>query len=74
MVACIDNPWLPTHFTKQHHIIKGARFGQDQTSGPGHIKMAMSGFITGYDSLRIFRPQIKVILGIDSSVTIFENL
>jgi hypothetical protein len=36
--------------------------------------MATSRFITGYDRLRIFRPQIRVILGIDSSAAIFQNL
>ncbi len=59
---------------EQHHITKGPRFGQDRISGPGQIKMATSRFITGYDRLRIFRPQIRVILGIDSSAAIFQNL
>jgi hypothetical protein len=49
--------------TKQHHIIGGTRFGQDWTSGLGHIKIAMSRLITSWHRSGIFRPQFKVILG-----------
>ncbi len=46
-------------------MLGGARFEHDWTNGPGHIRMVV---------LRTFRPQIKVILGVDSNVIIFINL
>jgi hypothetical protein len=57
--------------TKQHYIVRGIGFGQDWTSEPGHIKMAMLGFITSLHMSRTFKPW--VILGIDSSATIFAK-
>jgi hypothetical protein len=47
---------LPTRFTKQHHIVGGAGFGQDRTSGLGHIKMGVLGFIIGWHKSRTFQP------------------
>ncbi len=74
VIAYIGYLRLPTCLTKQHHIVEGARFGQDQTSVLGHIKMAMSRFIAGWHMSGTFRPQINVILGINSNAAIFVNL
>jgi hypothetical protein len=57
--------------TKQHYIVRGIGFGQDRTNGPSHIKMVVSRFITSLHKSRTFKP--RVILGIDSSATIFAN-
>jgi hypothetical protein len=57
--------------TKQHYIVRGIEFGQDWTNGPGHIKMAVSRFITSLHMSRTFKPW--VILGIDLSATIFAK-
>jgi hypothetical protein len=55
-VAAIGDLGLPTCFAKQHHIAIGTRFGQDYTSGPSHIKMAMLGFIIGWHKSWTFKP------------------
>ncbi len=60
-----NNLGLLTHLTKQHHIDGGVRFGEDRISGPNHIKMVVSGFITSWYKLGTFKPQIGVILGVD---------
>jgi hypothetical protein len=57
--------------TKQHYIARGLGFGQDWTSGLGHVKMTMLGFITSLHKSRTFKPWD--ILGIDSNATIFAN-
>jgi len=38
------------------------------------MKMVVLGFITGWHKLGTFKPQIKVILGINSGVAIFVGL
>jgi len=59
---------------EQHHIVGGTRFGLDRSKGPSHFKMAMFEFIIGWHRSRTFKPQISVILGVDSSAALFTNL
>jgi hypothetical protein len=71
LLPAIGDLKLPMCFTKQHYITRGIGFGQDRTSGPSHIKMVVSRFITSLHKSRTFK--LWVILGIDSSATIFVS-